>query len=244
MARIYGLSGRITGRKGDAVFAVRGGEQIVRQYNPIVRNPQTEAQTKQRAKMKLMSQVGAILAPVLAIPSQGAKSGRNILTEKCIQFVEFEPLTGDAKVHLDKLMLTDSARPISQVAFGPGDDDEPTAYLQGDETANFDKVVYVVLKNENDGDISIVAQQVCSTPGADGQFTTVFPGLGNVIQGKSYCVYAYGMKTNDGAARARIDSIVGDSANNAAKLATSRTNLASNVLLSRTTAAVGTFTAH
>lgn len=243
MARIYGLSGRITGRKGDAVFAVRGGEQIVRQYNPIVHNPQTEAQTKQRAKMKLMSQVGAILAPVLAIPSQGAKSGRNILTEKCIGKVDFEALTGEAKIALDDLILTTSARPISQVIMGPGADNDPMVSLSGDESANFDKVVYVIVKNENNGDISIVGQKVVSVAGAAGQFETTFDGLGSVLAGKNYCVYAYGMKSNDGDARAAIDNVVGDSANNAAKLVTSRSTLAGNVLLSKTTAEVGTYPA-
>lgn len=241
MARIFGLSGRITGRKGDAVFAVRGGEQIVRQYNPIVHNPQTAAQTQQRAKMKLMSQVGAVLAPVLAIPSQGAKSGRNILTEKCIGFVDFEPLTGDAKVPMDKLILTNSARPISDIIFGPGVDDDPMASLTNNETANFDKVAYVVVKIEDNGDISIVGEKVVSVAGVSGQFETTFPGLGAVLSGKSYCVYAYGMKTNDGDARATVDNIVGDSASKAAKLATSRTTLAGNVLLSKTTAKADTY---
>lgn len=242
MARIYGLSGRITGRKGDAVFAVRSGEQIVRQYNPIVRNPQTPAQTQQRAKMKLMSQVGAVLAPVLAIPSVGAKSGRNILTEKCIGYVDFEPLTGDAKIPMDKLILTDSARPCSELMVSP--DMENTGLdvcLTDNESVNFDKVAYVVVKIEDNGDISVVAQAVESTPGADGQFTHNFEDLVTRYGGKSYCVYAYGMKANDGDALASIDNMVGDAADKAAKLVTSRTTLAGQMVLSKTVAYAGAF---
>ena len=53
MAKMYGFSGKVTGKKGDAVFAVRNGEQIIRQYNPIVANPSTQKQVDARAALKL-----------------------------------------------------------------------------------------------------------------------------------------------------------------------------------------------
>lgn len=51
MAKIYGLSGAITGRRGADVFAITNGIQTVRQYQPIVANPRTPAQLTQRCKV-------------------------------------------------------------------------------------------------------------------------------------------------------------------------------------------------
>lgn len=60
--KLYGIAGKGTGRVGSMVYAVRRGEQIVRQYNPIVTNPNTAAQVGQRAKFKLLSQLSAIVS--------------------------------------------------------------------------------------------------------------------------------------------------------------------------------------
>ena len=53
--KLNGIVGKGTGKLGASVFAISGGEQIVRQYNPVVSNPNTDAQVAQRAKLKLMS---------------------------------------------------------------------------------------------------------------------------------------------------------------------------------------------
>lgn len=53
MAKIYGINGKITGKVGNTVFAVDGGIQVARQYNPIVANPRTEGQQVQRLKVSL-----------------------------------------------------------------------------------------------------------------------------------------------------------------------------------------------
>lgn len=53
MAKIYGLSGVIVGKRANDVFAVTNGIQTVRAYQPIVANPRTQAQLEQRAKMNV-----------------------------------------------------------------------------------------------------------------------------------------------------------------------------------------------
>ena len=77
MAITTGIGGKATGKLGSNVYAVSSGVQIVREYNPYVSNPATEAQVEQRAKMKLMSQLAAVMAPVIAIPKDGLRSARN-----------------------------------------------------------------------------------------------------------------------------------------------------------------------
>lgn len=234
MARIYGLSGRITGRKGDAVFAVRGGEQIVRQYNPIVANPKTEAQVENRAKLKLCSQLGAILAPVLAIPSVGAKSGRNQLSSLIYPKVNYQG--GIAKVSLDEIPLTNSHRPLSGVTHYQKEDAGLYAATNLSEATSYDKVSYALVTITSQGDIRLVATQLVTDPGDDGRFEANFSQYANELAGQSCCVYAYGMKTLDADESVRIDSIVGDSAEKAAKLVVSRSELAASVAVSQTRA--------
>lgn len=66
MARIYGLNGVIRGRQGSNVFAVQNGTQVLRKYQPVVANPRTLEQRKQRAKFALAGKISAA-TPNLAI---------------------------------------------------------------------------------------------------------------------------------------------------------------------------------
>lgn len=66
MARIYGLNGVIRGRQGSNVFAVQNGTQVLRKYQPVVANPRTLDQRKQRAKFALAGKISAV-TPNLAI---------------------------------------------------------------------------------------------------------------------------------------------------------------------------------
>ncbi len=63
MAKIYGINGKITGKIGNTVFAIDGGIQVARQYNPIVANPRTEGQQNQRLKVNLAGQMSKGIIP-------------------------------------------------------------------------------------------------------------------------------------------------------------------------------------
>ena len=63
MAKIYGINGKLTGKVGNTVFAIDGGIQVARQYNPIVANPRTEAQQSQRMKVNLAGQMSKGIIP-------------------------------------------------------------------------------------------------------------------------------------------------------------------------------------
>lgn len=61
------------------VFRQRQGETIATQYQPVVTNPNTDAQQDSRVAFKLMSQLAAIMAPALgslAVLSRPAHKGR------------------------------------------------------------------------------------------------------------------------------------------------------------------------
>lgn len=61
----HGPLTRTKGKLGGVVFQQYEGMQIAREYQPNVKNPQSEKQVENRAKFKLSSQIVAQFAPVL-----------------------------------------------------------------------------------------------------------------------------------------------------------------------------------
>ena len=61
MAKTPNGLGQYSGKVGGVVYAVQNGQQIVRSYQPIVSNPKTLAQNKQRAKANLVGRVSQIV---------------------------------------------------------------------------------------------------------------------------------------------------------------------------------------
>lgn len=59
--KLTGFVGTGTGKLGASVFSVRKGQQVVRQYQPNVTNPNTRPQVVQRAKFKLLTQLAAAI---------------------------------------------------------------------------------------------------------------------------------------------------------------------------------------
>lgn len=105
---------------GAAVFRVREGQQIVTQYNPIVKNPNTSGQQTQRAKFKLMSQLAAVMAPgfgtmgTINRPARGKSTQRNAFTQINMKLVEVATEGEEviAKIPMEQLQLTSSFRPL------------------------------------------------------------------------------------------------------------------------------------
>lgn len=120
MAKMSGITGTLSGKMGNAVFRVRGGQQVVAQYQPQVANPNTEAQQVARAKFKLITQLAAIMAPAmgtLGVVTRPARQGRNPRTgfvAKNYALIYPDPSEGAAEkvtIPMDEIQLTDSFRP-------------------------------------------------------------------------------------------------------------------------------------
>lgn len=96
MAKIFGINGKIVGKQGAAVYAVKNGIQIMRQYNPIVFNPNTKRQALARARFKLASRIAVALAPSnkisYALRAVMGKSGTNIQTSVLLK--DPSPISG------------------------------------------------------------------------------------------------------------------------------------------------------
>ena len=106
--KLYGLFGKGSGKRGSSVFAISSGEQIVREYNPVVENPNTPAQAEQRAKFKLLSQLATDLANALAFKKEGLVSARNKFIAYNMKAVAYDEPT--ASVDLQALSVTGGSR--------------------------------------------------------------------------------------------------------------------------------------
>lgn len=229
MAKIYGLFGSLTGKLADTVMAVRNGVQIARKYQPVVFNPSTAAQVAQRAKMKLMSQLSAVAAPVIAIPRRGSVSARNLFTKKNFGAATFSDNT--ASIVLSEIQLTDSVVAFPAIA-GTRSAEDISVYISNAEAQghiDVDRVVYAMFAKNADGTARYVASTVVeATPGSNA-FVGELP-----LVAQEVVVLAYGVRDNNENARVVFGELNVPSAQDIAKIVTSRTLTETDITLTET----------
>lgn len=225
--KLYGITGFGTGKLGNSVYSVRNGEQIVRQYNPVVSNPQTDAQVQSRTILKLMSQLAAILAPVIAIPAEGLKSKRNLFISQNYNLAYYS--NGEAQIALDSVQLTKSSVAFPSVSVTRAAATGISIALSSDSHLSFDRVVYICVAKQTDGSMSLFDTKVVSAAGENGTFPATLAYTASAI-----CIYAYGIRANDEATLTRFDNIIADSGMNVAAVATRSRDLLANVTYSIT----------
>lgn len=231
MAKIYGLFGAMTGKVADVVMSVRFGEQIARKYQPVVSNPSTSGQVAQRAKLKLMSQIAAVMAPVIAIPREGAKSSRNLFVKKNFRLSTYE---GDqAQITLGNIQLTKSSLSLPDITVTRGEGNTVSVRLSQTLSA-VDKVVYVSFVKQADSTLRLVASEVVGIDASDPYFQAEM----NLRAGSEYVIYAYGIRNNTDAARVLFGDLQAVSAETVAKLIVERQLTFSDVSLTETKGAV------
>lgn len=214
--KLNGFVGTGSGKLGASVFSVNSGAQIVRQYQPVVANPSTAAQVDQRARLKLMSQVAAAMAPVIAIPKAGLVSARNQFISKnmdsCIA------TDGVAQVTYENLQLTAGNLGFPSIsatrAEGTG---VISVNLSSAPSGDISRVVYIMYR-KTQGQLEYVASRIVRERGESNNFPTTFPASsGDVV------LYAYGMKDSNAAATAKYENYKVASASDLATLVGSRT---------------------
>lgn len=195
--KLAGIIGTGSGKLGSSVFATVSGQQIVRQYQPVVSNPATEAQTAQRAKLKLMSQLGAAMAPVIVMKKDGLVSARNKYIKRNI--ANASVLQGTASVDVPNLQITDGVGNVGDVQ---------SIYAQGavnvivsDIDPNANRVVYVLFRRNDDGTLSLFGSTVKNVEGSPSDYTqaTFAAGPQNSV------AYVYTISDVDGRATARFE---------------------------------------
>lgn len=227
MAKIYGLFGSMQGKVADVVMAVRNGEQIVRKYQPVVTNPSTPAQIAARARLKLMSQLSAVMAPVIAIPREGIVSSRNIFVRENYRNSTFEEDT--ASINLANIKITKSVVSLPALSV-TREQNSLTVGLSSNTGAGVNRVVYTMFEKQADNTLRYVSSAVGSTPGDNNNYQQVIP----ISRAGSFVVYAYGVRDNTDAARAIFGNLTVPSAEAVANLVTSRTLTSADITLTET----------
>lgn len=216
-----------SGKLGSTVFAVNSGVQIAREYQPKVTNPNTEAQQDTRARFKLMSQLSAVMAPVIAIKKDGLKTARNQFQSINFGIVEYE--NENASINLNLVQLTKSNRSFSGFSADRSGGTAIAVELDASMAATADRVVYIAYEKQADGALSLIGSKVSSTPGADGKFADTLP-----YSSKAVVLYAYAIKDTDESVTTKFGNLIAPSAEKVAKLLVSSSENMNAVNLTKT----------
>lgn len=227
MAKIYGINGILTGKQSNQVFAVTNGVQTVRAYQPQVFNPNTAGQIAARAKLKLASQLAAVMGPYIAIPREGIVSSRNLFIKKNYGLIGYA--SNEATVNLEQIALTKSVVGFptisASIASGVVTVSNSTA-VQG-----INRVVVLAFTRDTDQKLRFGGSGVV-VPNAEGLFTaTITTGA----QRETY-VFAYGVRDNTEMATIIFGDMVVPTAEAIAKLVVTRRLTESDITLTETRA--------
>lgn len=222
MGKTTSMWGKTTGKVGGLVYATSGGEQIVREYNPNVANPSTQAQVDQRARMKLMSQLSASLSPVLAITKDGLVSKRNKFTK--INFPASYALNGVAQITYENVQITEGNTSLPAIHLY-GDVSGGTMALQmtmsEEPSASINRIVYCVFRKSGEGKLEYV-QSVINSVRTDPDSGEHFQSIIRNLPANEYVVFAYGMSDTSERATAQYGNLNVVTASDLARLVATR----------------------
>lgn len=223
----------MNGKVADVVMAVRNGEQIVRKYQPIVSNPSTPGQVASRAKLKLMSQLSAVMASVIAIRRDGAVSSRNMFVKENYPLVTYNNDTASA--NLLGIQLTKSVVSMPAIVASRGAQGITAAIDQPVEGGSLDvnRVVYALFEKESNNKLRFVASRVVTAAGTP---TTWKVDDLPLIPNNECIVYAYGVRDNTNAARAIFGNMQAATGVDVANLIVSRTLKENDITITETRA--------
>lgn len=225
--KLTGITGTGSGKLGSSVFSVTAGEQVVRQYQPVVTNPSTENQVNNRARMKLLSQLSAVMADVIAIPRAGALSPRNIFVSDNYPITTAE--NGAATIDLAKIALTKGGMQIPAVVAERDGDTGINVALAAKADQLVARVIYIAFYRNNVGELQLLDSAVIETAGAEGLFPYVFPYVSQDV-----IVYAYGIFDKNSKATAKFGNYGVETGTQVASLIADRKVSESDYLITKT----------
>lgn len=231
MGKVTSLYGKTTGKIGSIVFSTSGGVIIAREYNPHVANPNTMAQVNQRARLKLMSQLSAALAPVVAMRKEGLTSARNMFVQR--NFGASYASGGVAQISYENVQITNGNAGLPQVKWEAIEVEQtPTlnAFFTDEPSTNINRVVFCLFRKTDESKLEYVSSVIVSLRNA--------PVEGRYFQASfkvaplnsetgyltaSYVIYAYGMSDTSERATAQYGNLNVQNASDIARLFASRT---------------------
>lgn len=226
MAKVTGISGKAVGKVGNVVYAVSGGQQIAREYQPHVANPSTDGQVNNRSRFKLLSQLSASLKPIIAIRKEGLVSARNQFQSINYGATSFANET--AQINLNVVQLTKSNQ--SFVGFNADRSGGSNIVVKLNSAApNLDRVVYAAYAKRADGSLLMVDSVVTEDAGDDNKFQANL-----AYSADSVVVYAYGIRDLEAGMSAKFGNLSAPTAENVAKLIVSSSDNMAGVSVTKT----------
>ena len=227
MGKVVCLQGKARGKVGSIVYAISAGQQIAREYQPVVMNPSTPSQVENRSKLKLMSQLAAAYKGSIAIRKDGLKSARNLFISENYDKVSI--VGSAANVNLNRVQLTKSNVGMGGFTADRSSGTKIAVSLNEDMSANFDKVVYCGFRKDTLGKLIAIGSAVVDKDANAGNFAGELPYTADAV-----VVYAYGVKINSERANAAFGNMTAPTAEQVAKLIATSTEVASGTTLSQT----------
>lgn len=224
--KLSSILGQGRGKLGAAVFSSTNGQQVVRQYQPNVKNPNTVAQTMQRARFKLMTQIASSMAPVIAMPKSGTVSSRNMFVKKNMPRVI--GTQDGAQVVYENLEITNGTRALPGIHVKRESGKLKIGLLQA-PTGQISRVAYCAFSKDSENQLSLEFSIIANTAGEQGTFEVETKDItGDVV------FYAYGMIDTNSSATAAFENYHVDSATDLAKLIATRKLSLSDFSLTKT----------
>lgn len=181
--KLQGIAGKGSGKLGAYVWVVRKGEQILREYTGKVNNPKSTAQSKQRAKFKLMSQLSAVVADGLAFVTETpSESQRNAFTRN--NFANVTVVGDAAQVNMSAVKLA-SGRLIAP-EFRAESGGNALSITMVDESGVWQGFGYAFVMSKGDGTVSGKSGRT-----AAGVADVEIPGIDPLAQRSDVRVYAW-----------------------------------------------------
>lgn len=225
MGKVTSLYGKTTGKIGSIVFATSGGETIAREYNPHVANPSTMPQVNQRARMKLMSQLSACLAPSIVMTKDGLVSRRNKFTKRNMS--SCYAANGTAQITYENVQLTEGSIGLPQISaqIAVNADtgvNELKVFLSSAPAINVSRVVYSIFEKTDEGRLQLLNSVISETKSVG---VTFFPHTepADPFTGKEIVIFAYGMVDTSEKATANFGNLNVQNGTDLATLVANRT---------------------
>ncbi len=227
MAKINAIFGKGTGKCGPLVFQINGGVQIMKEKAAKVNNPQTDAQVEQRAKLKLASQVAAIMAPAIVIPKQGLKSSRNLFIKKNWDLLTYED--NEASFACMNAQLTNGSNSLPAITkTSDSETGDPIVNIANGAKLVADKIVVAVFAKQGEDKFRFV-KLVVGDAIENSTSPVVVEGCPNDAFG-----LVYGVKNVNSATSVAFNNLDYDDSDAVASLLATLSNSTSGNLFTRT----------
>lgn len=224
--KLNGLLGTGSGKLGTSVFTTVKGTQIVRQHQPVVTNPSTKLQVAQRSRFKLISQLAASMADVIAIPRIGLTSSRNLFVKKNMPAI-LGNVEG-AQVSYEKLQLTSGTAALPNILASRAGSNL-TLNLANNASKIVNRVIYCIFEKSYGNQLMLKTSAVVSDAGDDGDFAMSFTDMAGEL-----AIYAYGMKDTSASASATFGNYKVTNASDVATLVSNRSISSKDFIFTKT----------